>query len=66
MPHGRNKKHLAKKFKRKNLKDFFWSLLLLNLFREGAHMEKIRLETKDRDRKKTERAALHHTNGSLV
>ena len=39
------------------------------LFREGAHMGKIRLEKKKRDRKnrkKTERASLHHTNGSLV
>ncbi len=39
------------------------------LFREGAHLGKIRLEKKERDRKnrkKTERASLHHTNGSLV
>ena len=36
---------------------------------EGVHMGKIRLEKKDRDRKnrkKSERAVFHHTNGSFV
>ena len=50
-------------------KIFFWSLLLPNLFREGAHMGKIRLEKRKRQKKnriKTERAALHHTNVSFV
>ena len=60
---------MQKKFKRsKNIKKN-WPLLLLNLFREGAHMGKIRLEKKietEKTEKMTERAALHHTNGSLV
>ncbi len=37
------KNAMQKKFKRKKLKKKFWLLLLLNLFREGAHMGKIRL-----------------------
>ncbi len=36
---------MQKKFQKKQ-KYFFWPLLLLNLFREGAHMGKIRLEKK--------------------
>ncbi len=40
------KKNSREKKAKKN-----WSLLLLNLFREGAHMGKIRLFKKDRDRK---------------
>ncbi len=34
----------SKKVKSKRKGIFFWSLLLPNLFREGAHMGKIRLE----------------------
>ncbi len=41
MPHGLNKKRPAKKNQEKKI---IWSLLLLNQFREGVHMGKIRLE----------------------
>ena len=39
MPHGLNKKRHAKK--EIKLKKYFGSLLLLNLFREGAYTGKI-------------------------
>ena len=59
MPHSLSKKHPAKKSRG------IFLLLLLNLFMEGTHMGK-RLAKKIRDRKKSKRAALHHTNGSFV
>ncbi len=69
MPHGVSKKRPAKTNSREKNKKSFLLLLLPNLFREGAHMGKNRLEKKietGKNQKKTERAALHYTNASCM
>ncbi len=68
-PWYQQKTPCKKKSREKKLKKYFRSLLLLNLFMEGAHMGKNRLEKKietEKTEQKTERAALHYTNGSLL
>ncbi len=63
MPHGLNKKRPAKKIQEERKKLFFVAVAAEPVQGRRAHGGKIETE---KNQKRTERAALHRTNGSFV